>query len=259
MKLIKYFKIYLKLQKYNLQKLSIYKLDYFIGIITFSINQLFSILTLLIIFKNTISLGDWNYYQLLFLQGYISLIIGITDLLTDNLWSFAGTIIARGEFDKYLIKPIPSLLAVIIDRFQMEAIGSIIISSIIVIYSCIKMRMNLNLSFFVYILSSCLIIIAIKIIVASTAFKLKKSRALMYLIFKFLDFCKYPLTIYPKMIQFFLTILLPFGIASYYSVKSILNYSAYFSFIFLFLSLCLICLAIRIWNVSLRHYSSSGT
>ena len=167
-------KLYFQLQKSYLKSISSYKADFFMGCFSFFANQVFSICSLLVIYQFTYSIEGWSFYQILLLQSFISLSLSITDMFSDNLWDFSGTIIQKGLFDKYLVRPVSPLLLVIMDRFQIDAIGGVLSSLIMLVISFIFSKTKFTMIFLVYLICSCMIIVSIKIIIAALAFVIKK-------------------------------------------------------------------------------------
>lgn len=78
-----------------------------------------------IIFSNIPNLKGWEYNQVIFIYGFSLLPKGIDHLLSDNLWNLGHNIVRKGEFDKYMIRPINSLFYVISEKFQVDAFGEI--------------------------------------------------------------------------------------------------------------------------------------
>lgn len=258
--MIKMIKIYLKIQFYNIKAIKTYKIDFILGCFSFALNQMITLASLYVLYRFNINIGDWSFYEIMFLQGYVSLIISFSDFLSDSLWDFTGTIISRGNFDKYMTKPISSLLLILVDRIQIDAIGGVFSAMIMLYLSCFYGNISINIIYFIfYLFSSLLIVLSIKIICSSFAFKLKRCRALLFIIFKMMDFCKYPLLIYPLFIRIILTVIIPFGLCSYYPVDSLLGNKPFSPFVFLLIGFVLICLSFYIWNIYENEYSGSGT
>lgn len=252
-------KLYFRLQKSYLKSISSYKADFIMGCVSFFINQAFSICSLLVLYQFTYSIDGWGFYKVLLLQSFISLSLSITDMFTDNLWDFSGIIIQKGLFDKYLVRPVHPLLLVIMDRFQIDAIGGVFSSLIMLVVSFIFSKTKFDILFFVYLICSCLIIISIKIIIAALAFMMKKSRAVMYMIFTIYNLCSYPITIYPMCIRYILCTIVPFAFCSYYPVSMIFDADIVMLLVMFLVTLIFLGLSIVFWNFMMKKYSSSGT
>lgn len=252
-------KLYFRLQKSYLKSISSYKTDFFMGCVSFFVNQIFSLCSLLVLYQFTYSIDGWEFYKILLLQSFISLSLSITDMFTDNLWDFSGTIIQKGLFDKYLVRPVHPLLLVIMDRFQIDAIGGVLSSLIMLIVSFIFSKTKFTVFFLFYLLCSCIIIVSIKIIIAALAFVMKKSRAIMYMVFTIYNLCSYPITIYPLFIRIILSTIIPFAFCSYYPAVLIFNRNNLLLLVLFSVSIFSMSFAIYFWNHMMKKYTSSGT
>lgn len=254
-----YLKVYQHFLKLALKKVRIYKIDFYIGSSVFICCQLMSLVSLFAIFNRIPVLAGWDFYSILFLQNYILFVLALCDFSSDNLWNFSGNMIVKGDYDFHIMKPYHSLFSIVISDIHIDSFGSIIISFLFIILSCFLGDINLHIGmFFISICSSVLLITSIKIVISSLAFKLRKCRALLFLCFQFLDACKYPITIYPLAIRFFLTLVIPFALASYYPSKSLLNNNDFMICIYLIIAIFMFVISVKIWNILATYYSGTG-
>ena len=50
---------------------------------------------------------------------------GIGPSLFDNLWALGQRLVRKGEFDKYLTRPINPLFHILVETFQIDALGEL--------------------------------------------------------------------------------------------------------------------------------------
>ena len=105
------------------------------------------------------------------------------------------------------------------------------------------------------------IITGIKIFYTTFAFWVKRSQSYVYTAYNFNEFCYYPITIYNRAVQFFLTFVVPFAVTSYFPAAYLLGKGN------LFQGLCLPVIiavvftgcAYLFWIKGLAHYESAGS
>ena len=125
-----------------------------------------------IIFSNIPNLKGWEYNQVIFIYGFSLLPKGIDHLLSDNLWNLGHNIVRKGEFDKYMIRPINSLFYVISEKFQVDAFGEIFTGIALLVFTMKHLNYEFSIiKVFIFVLIipfTVLIYASIKIITAKT-------------------------------------------------------------------------------------------
>ena len=192
--------------------------------------------------------------------------VGLDHLFTDRLWTVAYWEVKTGKLDHMFLRPLPVLFQVIASEVQLEAFGEIIVA-IALIVLCVS---NLNITggvgavliVILGILCAALIISSFKILVASLAFKFKRSGPLLQFIYNFSGYTKYPMKIYPKIIQVILTFIIPLGLCLFFPFENlfmpahdpVLLSVSIIAFTVAFSAIC-----IFIWNKLIKTYESTGT
>ena len=216
----KYFKLYVKFVAQYLKVLMEYRADFFIGLLGFLVTQGVGILFICIIFQKIPSLNGWSFNEILFIYAFSQLPRGLDHLLTDNLWLLSRNIIAKGEFDKYLLKPINPLFHLLAERFQPDALGELIVGVVLITYSTINLKISFSILDIVLlilmIICGALIYASIKLFFASFAFWIKNSQSILWANYSLSDFSKYPISIYGKTIRTILTFVMPFAFTAYF-------------------------------------------
>ena len=118
----------------HLKKLMEYKVDFLTGALSFFINQAINIAFLFIIFSQIPNLVGWEFEQIIFIYGFSLLPKGLDHLFADNLWKVGYFIVRKGDFDKYLTRPINPLAHVIMEDFQVDALGEILVGVLLMGY-----------------------------------------------------------------------------------------------------------------------------
>ena len=261
----RYLKLYIKFMAQFWKGLMEYRVDFFVGLFGFLIGQATGITFIYLIFQRIPSLNGWSFYQIVFIYGFAQLPRGLDHLLTDNLWMLSGRIIARGEFDRYLLRPINPLFHLLAEVIQPDAFGELIVGVILVTTASIKLHISFSLIniilFILLIIFGSIIYTSIKLIFASIAFWIKFSQAVLYMNYQISDFAKYPLSIYSKWMRVILSFIIPFAFTAYYP-------AGYFvgkvNLKFAVLGTCLVSIimfsiAYTVWLMGIKAYESAGS
>ena len=260
----KYIKLYSKFLQQYIKSLMEYRVDFVLGLIGFIFVQFAGVIFIALIFNRIPSLNGWSFYEILFIYGFAQIPRGIDHVFTDYLWIFSWKTIVRGEFDKYLLRPINPLFQVISESFQPDGFGEIIIGLILVITSSIKLNyFNIVdiLLMIIAILFGVFIYTSIKLAVTSIAFWVKFAQSYLFMVYQLSDFAKYPMAIYPKVIRVVLIGVIPFAFTGYFPGGYFLGKGNFFTGIILTCVISIIAMIVsyRIWLIGISKYESSGS
>ncbi len=195
------------------------KVDFLMGLFGFFFTQLAGILFLYLVFEQIPDLQGWSLGQLIFIYGFAQIPRGIDHLLTDNIWLVAWRLVINGDFDRYLLRPMNVFFQVIAEKLQPDALGELLVGTILVVYSVVKGVVVLDAvhiaMFVVSVLAGALIYTAIKLLFASLAFWVKRSGPFLQLAYEMAEFAKYPTEVYAKPLRMFITWVIPFAFVAY--------------------------------------------
>lgn len=195
------------------------KVDFFIGLGGFLISQAAGLAFLYLVFEQIPSMQKWSLEQMLFIYGFAQLPRGIDHLLTDNIWMVGWQMVMKGTFDKYILRPMNIFFQIVCEKVQFDALGEILVGLVLVGRAVVNGTVQVTpvklLFFIVSITAGAIIYTAVKLILASIAFWLKDSSAIMTTAYEVADFAKYPTEIYAKPIQIVLMTILPFAFVAY--------------------------------------------
>lgn len=261
----RYFRLHRIFISQYLKKLMEYKTDFLLGAIGLLMTQIIQIAFLGIIFSQIPTLIGWSFDEVLFIYGFSLIAKSVDHLFTDNLWMVGYRIIRKGEFDKYLTRPINTLYHVIAENFCVDAFGEMLTCFLLLGYSIPK----LNLPFHWYTIPLLLLIVvfatliysSLKIITAAISFWTKASGHITHMLYMTNDFSKYPVSIYNKAIQTVITYIIPFAFTAYYPASYFLTGENPLFCIggTVVAGTVLFALALFVWNRGLRAYESAGS
>ena len=240
------------------------KLDFVIGLFGFFLTQIFGIAFLYLIFEQIPEINGWDFNQLIFIYGFAQIPRGLDHFLTDNVWLLAYRMVQRGEFDRYLLRPINPFFQIICDKFQPDALGELLVGTILIVMSIQKGVVSVSLLnvviFLVSVLAGALIYTSIKLFFASIAFWIKRSGAILQVAYETSEFAKYPIGIYSKPIRFLLSWGVPFAFVAFFPASFFLTGKNLFTTVGIEVVIAIIewCLAYGLFNLGLKAYESAG-
>ena len=249
----------------HLKKLMEYKIDFVTGAVGFLIEQVINIAFLAIVFGRVENLRGWGYYEVLFIYGFSLFPNGLDHLFFDNIWNVAYWLVRKGEFDKYLTRPINTLLIVTVEEFQVDAFGKLIVGIALIATSL----RHIHLPFVWYdiplaliaILFGTLIYVAIKTIFGSIAFWTKRSGHIVEAVYNLNQFSQYPVSIYGRAVRGAVTYVIPFALTSFYPASYLLRHThPVFSILApVVAAVILLTIALFVWHKGLDAYESAGS
>lgn len=263
---MRYLKLYFTYAKLSLMSKLVYKINAIVGIVAFLFAEATSLLTLYFLVNTVPSIDGYSIYHIGLLFGLVNMAVGIDHLLTDRLWMVAYFEVKLGKLDHMFLRPVPVLFQVIASEVQLEALGELIIAAAMIILCGSQLTIvggaGAILLVILGIICASVIISSFKIMVASLAFKFKRSGPLLQFIYNFSGFTKYPMTIYPKFIQVILTFIIPLGLCLFYPYENlftpvenpILLVLSMLGFTLIFATVC-----IMVWTKLVKMYESTGT
>lgn len=260
----RYFKLYFKFLQQYIKTLIEYKCDFVLGLIGFFCVQATGIIFIKLMFNAIPSLDGWSFYEILFIYGFAQIPRGIDHIFTDYLWIFSWKTIVKGEFDRYLLRPLNPLFQVISESFQPDGLGEIIVGILLVVYSSTKMQITYSFEkivlFLFVVICGTFIYTAIKLATTSIAFWVKFAQHYMFMVYQLSTFAKYPMSIYPNAIKGLLTFVIPFAFTGFYPGAYFLDKGSFLSGVIMtfVVSIASLIVAYRIWLKGISVYESCG-
>ncbi|MBD9029042.1 MAG: multidrug ABC transporter permease [Butyrivibrio crossotus] len=263
-KIKRYFCLYRVLIKQFFKTLVQSKVDFLMGLFGFFFTQVLGIAFLYLIFDKIPSLNGWTLSQLIFIYGFAQIPRGIDHLFTDNIWLVAWRMVVNGDFDRYMLRPMNVFFQIICEKLQPDAIGELLIGTILIIMSLSKGIVIVDgvhiVMFIVSVIAGAVIYTSIKLFFASLSFWIKRSGPFLQVAYEMADFAKYPVEIYSKPIQFILTFVIPFAFVAYFPASYFLIQKSAFMTVGIecLIAVILSILAYSIFKIGISRYESAG-
>ena len=247
---MRFLRLYKTFVVQQLKQLMEYRVDFLTGAGSFLVGQITNIVFISIIFSQIPQLQGFEYYDHLF---------------TDNLWKVAWFIVRKGDFDKYLTRPINPLVHVIMEALQFDALGELLTGIVLMVIASMKLGISYTFGSVMLMLLAFIfgtvIYAAIKIAGAALALWIKSSGSILQVLYMSSDFAKYPVTIYNGFVRNIVTYILPFAFTAYYPASYILrgNNPLFCFGVGTVVATVLLTLSVLLWNKGISAYESAGS
>lgn len=249
----------------HMKRLMEYKTDFLLGAIGILISQALQVMFIGIIFSRIPKLEGYSFEEILFIYGFSLIPKSIDHLFFDNLWMVGYSIIRKGDFDKYLTRPVNSLFYVIVERFCVDAFGEMLTCGLLLAYAIPRLSLPFYWYtiplFLVFTVFATMIYTSLKIITAAVSFWTKASGHITHMLYMTNDFSKYPVTIYNRAVQTIITYVIPFAFTAFYPATFFLKGENPLFCIggTVVAGSVLFVIALFVWNRGVRAYESAGS
>ena len=248
----------------------IYRSTYFAGIVAQWLGYGATFATLFILTTRFQNLSGWTPSEVLLLYALSLFSYCIAATFFFNPAMNLSSKIRSGEFDAALIKPLNPFIHEVFTGINPGYVSHFILSLIFIIYALVTL--GYTISFWSVILLFLMVLGAVFVqaaaLVASSVisfFTINENPVLDFLLFKVKEVANYPITIYPKAIQFILTFILPFAFINYYPASFLLSkeppqgFPAILPYLSPLVGALCFALSVLLWNWGLKHYKSTGS
>ncbi len=209
------------------------------------------------------ALNGWRLPEMLLIYGLLCFSRSFAHMFTDNTWAM-GYLVRSGDFDPLLVRPINPLFSVLADGFNIDGVGNFLVGGALLISAGQALGIfasPLSLAYLaVTIASGAIIFFALNLITSTSAFWIIDSMPVSELVFGNYVFAQYPLSIYPRMIRFLLTWVVPYGFASFYPASFLLGRDlGPLVWLSPLVAALLLVVGYRLWLAGLNRYEGTGS
>lgn len=213
------------------------------------------------------SLGGFGLRQIALLYGATSIAIGVGDLLIGSVEQL-GQKIRTGQLDAMMTKPVPVLVQVCADRFQLRRLGRISQAVIVLAWAApvVDWTFPRVLVALVTIVTGSIIFFCLFVSFSSVQFwTTDSSEFANAFTYGGNTITQYPMTLFPKELVRSLTYVLPLAFVNWYPCLYLLGRSDPFGtpdwvrFASPLAAAALVAVTSLVWRTGLRHYRSTGS
>lgn len=221
---------------------------------------------LFLLFERFDAIDGWAFSEVALLFGAIHMSFSLAEMLVRGFDAFSQ-LIRTGDFDRLLVRPVPTALQVMGSKFEFTRIGRLLQGTVVLMIGLTGIDLQWTflkaLALVLMIVGGTFIMAGLFIIFATLSFWTIQGLELASI---FTDggreMSQYPLTIYAKPIQKFFTYVVPFGVVNYMPLMYILNKPPYTATVYAFvplLGILFIIPSLLFWEFGVKHYKSTGS
>jgi ABC-2 type transport system permease protein len=258
------FKLLAALLKYNVQQDLAYRSEAVIGIIMGVFWIAYEVVSLLIIFNNTLSIGGWGFAEVLALTGVWKI---INTFMSAVVWPNTEKLnegIRTGSLDYVFLQPVNSQFMVSVNRVVIWRLTELVLGVGTVAYG-IAISGSLTtplqvLAFLLLTASGLLIIYSVWVVLVALTFWFTKFDNNVTILQALLVAGRFPSTVYPAWLRALITFVIPIAVATTIPLQALRGELPLVQVIgFLAVGVIVFFLATRVWKAGTRKYSGASS
>lgn len=261
--MMQYLRVYRQLLYMNFMVLVIYRSNFINSMLATVGWGLFSLYSVVILTAKTTEIFGWSRNELLLLNGYYGLIIGVFHvLLSRNLERFSS-VIHNGQLDSILIKPMDSQFMLSLWMVNYTSLARIIIAGWYVWYMGGVLHIQLTLlsaiEFIALSITSLILLYAIWYTVVSCTIWFTKLSNVVELMYNITGMARYPQEMYTQLAWYLFAFILPLTLLITTPAKIYLGHGSLWDiFQLVCFSTIFFVLSRKFWKFALRYYTSAS-
>jgi ABC-2 type transport system permease protein len=263
------FQLYFRLIQISLLSRMQYRANFVVGLLGLIVWNVVNLGLIGILVTQFTSLKDWTLWELVFLyclwilgHSLYALFFSHTNQMEDYL--------IEGTFDQFLLRPASPLTQVLGREFQYVEIADALfaLTGISLAYAQLGLHWDVwRWGFFVAaVISGAVIVFALNLLIACTAFWTGRSRGASFVARQFYGLVQwYPIDIFGKAFRVIVTGLMPVAFMNYYPALLLLDKLEYakagwwLSYLSPIVAVLLLGIVSFVWRLALKQYTSSGS
>jgi ABC-2 type transport system permease protein len=222
------------------------------------------LLSLQIIFSNTVSLGGWGKGELIALLGVLMMInTFLSALIWPNTEKFNASV-RDGSLDYMLLQPVNSMFLVSFSRITVWRVADLLIAIGLIVFGVnlageITTPLNI-LMFMVLSITGSLVIYSLWIVLIAFTFWFTKFDNNVTILQALTDTGRYPISVYPWWLKIIVTFIIPIGLATTVPIQALRGELTLSNMlVFMGVSFGALIIASQVWKFGVRQYSSASS
>jgi ABC-2 type transport system permease protein len=260
----RYWSLYVMLLSKQFKTLSLYRFDFFIGVVCLCLSFFSTLFAIWAIFQHTQQIGGWDKNQVTFAYGYNLIVVGFSWLFFNQAWIIRDALIS-GSFLKYKIRPVNPAFHFFAESLDVKSVVTIILGITILISAINTLDMDIHFSWFL----KCIFLISIStaifsgliVLVCGLAFWATLSNPLLGFISSIQGLAHFPASIYGKSLFILLSTFVPVVFISFLPCSWLLGKSLEWGngFYLIAVAFLIWAVALRLWRFGVQRYELPGT
>lgn len=217
-----------------------------------------------IIFSFSPVIEGWSKYQVIFLVGIYRVFSTVFSLIFMRSLNKAPEAINSGDLDIYLTKPTSSQFLISFRFFRAFELVSLIPALSLTIYALLKLNYSPDIfswvGLFIGLISGMLILYGLLFLFVCLAVVVGQLHSGASLNRIVTDPLQIPASFYGKTLSFVMTFIVPVAFVITVPVEVFLEFSNFYMVgVGLLIGLVTVYISTKVWNMSLRHYTSASS
>jgi ABC-2 type transport system permease protein len=245
-----------------------YRANALTSIIGGIIYQLTGFVAVWIIVARFNDLGGWTLPEITFLYGMRLTSHGIFYACFSQMFE-ADRVMINGEYDRFLIRPMPPLMQLFTRKLRINAFGDLVGGSALLIAASLNAAVDWSplavLFLLLAVVGGALVEGAVQIALGSLSFRYLQTMSVRSTVNEVFNvYGNYPFSIFPSALRYLLTFALPVAFVAFLPATVLLDrtdslhVAPALATVTPLVGVGLFLVALRIWKAQSRHYQSSG-
>jgi len=261
-------RLFCKIVKYRFLARIEYPGSYFAGIMAQWMVYSIEMFMMFLMIWNFGALAGWMPVEVIFMYAVWLLSYAIGASFVFDICMRFPQMAIEGTLDEALVRPMPHFIYLIATNYNLGYISHATLAVAAIAWSILQLGMTWTAGQWVWlvviVISGSVIQGCMLLLCNMLALRTRSQSPTGMLFWEVWPFLRYPLSIYPRAIQFIFAIVLPYGFISFYPVQVLLGrQDGIFAGVAIWLSpvaaVLLIGVTVLCWNVISRGYESAGT
>lgn len=219
-RLVRTLRIYARLQLAHLRAHLEYEADFWIGIVGVALTHGAGLAFVWALFARVPEVAGWGPWEVALLYGLAIIPRGLVEILCDGQWRLR-LLVNRGEFDRLLVRPLSPALQLVTQISSIHGFGSVLLGLAVLLRAMGELDRPWEpwqLGYLALALAGGVVLIgSVNFATNCVAFwDASANSAFPFLVGNSLEFAKFPITLYGRLVQALVTWVLPFAFVSYY-------------------------------------------
>ncbi len=214
------------------------------------------------------ALAGWTLGEVAFLYGLRLIMHALNGALTGGLYSLEWKV-RQGEFDRFLVRPLPPLLQLMCERIHVSIAGDLIGGLVLFAAAASLVTVNWTPLALLYLalalIGGALVELALRVLFSALSFRFLSANAFMSVLDTvFSNFANYPLKIFGGVLEFLLTFGVPLAFMAYFPAVVLLGRTGelqvnpIFAYAAPLAGVVWLFAALRVFHYEMRNYQSAG-
>ncbi len=256
-------KIFLKMKEQYIKTEMEYPLNFWMMLIAGVVTRLVTMAVPFAIYWNIPEIAGWKEEEIYLILAFLFIAEGTCSVFFEGAWKIPEMVFS-GQFDNILCRPVSPLYQVLSYGMGLQGIGVVFVGVTGLCYFLIKLgKWNAGTILLSIFLILCGVMICMSIYLISNSlifwFDSGGRTSVAYAIQSVGQYARYPLSIYPRGVQFVLLLILPFGCISVIPVLIIKGeHIVEYSLLMVVISVVFLMLGRFVFYRGIRRYESVG-